>query len=95
VKGVETIPGKPFFYSTAMNLGGESMGLLVEVNDGRPTKIRQSEHPWSLARAKSFHQASILSLDPDPRPLPPREGANNSTWEALTAMRRRNSTRPN
>src|SRR5216683_481214 len=64
VKGVEDyVPGKPFFYSTAMNLGGESMGLLVEVNDGRPTKIEGNpEHPWSLGAAKAFHQASILHL---------------------------------
>jgi MoCo/4Fe-4S cofactor protein with predicted Tat translocation signal len=82
-KGVEDyIPGKPYFYATAMPLGGTVQGLLVETHDGRPTKIEGNpDHPYSLGAASAFHQASILNLyDPDRLKSVTADG-KPSTWE--------------
>jgi hypothetical protein len=44
-----------------MSLGGQAMGLAVETNEFRPTKIEGNpEHPWSLGATRGFHQASVL-----------------------------------
>ncbi len=63
----EMVPGKPLYFATAMTLGGTATGLLVESNEGRPTKVEGSpDHPQSLGATDVFAQASILSLyDPD------------------------------
>ncbi|HYO82963.1 MAG TPA: TAT-variant-translocated molybdopterin oxidoreductase, partial [Bryobacteraceae bacterium] len=81
-RGVEDyIPGRPQFYNTAMSLGGAAMGLMIETNDGRPTKVEGNpEHPWSEGRARGFHQASVLQLyDPD-RALAFKVEGRNSNW---------------
>jgi len=61
------VPGKPQFYATAMSFGADSIGLLVESHEGRPTKIEGNpDHPASLGATNAFAQASILNLyDPD------------------------------
>ena len=61
------MPGKPLFFATAMALGGNAIGLLVESHMGRPTKVEGNpSHPASLGATDVFSQASILSLyDPD------------------------------
>jgi len=63
----EQIPGNPLYYSTAMQSGGSAVGLIVEVHDGRPTKLEGNpKHPGSLGAVNAFAQASILALyDPD------------------------------
>jgi MoCo/4Fe-4S cofactor protein with predicted Tat translocation signal len=88
VRGVEDyIPGRPFFYSTAMNLGGVATGLLVEVNDGRPTKIEGNpQHPFSLGAANGYQQASVLGLyDPD-RARNPRKDGQDTDWKTFDAF---------
>ncbi len=59
--------GKPLFFATAMPFGADSIGLLVESHEGRPTKIEGNpDHPSSLGSTNVFAQASILDLyDPD------------------------------
>jgi MoCo/4Fe-4S cofactor protein with predicted Tat translocation signal len=59
--------GKPQFYATAMPLGADAIGLLVESHEGRPTKIEGNpDHPSSLGATNAFAQASVLNLyDPD------------------------------
>jgi molybdopterin-containing oxidoreductase family iron-sulfur binding subunit len=76
------IHGQPVFYNTVMSLGGAAQGLTIETNDGRPTKVEGNpDHPWSLGRARGFHQASVLQLyDPD-RALAFKDGDRNATWE--------------
>jgi len=61
------ILGKPQFYATAMPFGADTIGLLVESHEGRPTKIEGNpDHPSSLGATDAFTQASILNLyDPD------------------------------
>lgn len=60
------VPGKSSYYATAMTLGGVAQGLLVESNEGRPTKIEGNpDHP-TRGGTDVFAQASVLSLyDPD------------------------------
>ena len=62
-----TVPGKPYFFATAMTLHGVANGLLVESHEGRPTKVEGNpDHPSSLGATDFFAQASILGLyDPD------------------------------
>jgi MoCo/4Fe-4S cofactor protein with predicted Tat translocation signal len=61
------IPGKSYFFATAMSLHGVAEGLLVESHEGRPTKIEGNpEHPASKGGTSVLSQASILNLyDPD------------------------------
>jgi len=60
------VPGKASFFATSMTLGGVAQGLLVESNEGRPTKIEGNpDHP-TRGGTDVFAQASVLSLyDPD------------------------------
>ncbi len=62
------VPGKSLFYTTAMIHAGYAMGLLVESNEGRPTKIEGNpDHPASLGSTDTFAQAEILEpLRPGP-----------------------------
>jgi molybdopterin-containing oxidoreductase family iron-sulfur binding subunit len=86
VKGIEDyIPGQPYFYATAMPLGGTVLPLLVETHDGRPTKIEGNpDHPYSLGAASAFAQASVLSLyDPD-RSKTVLENGRESSWEEFS-----------
>ncbi len=85
VKGVEGyIPGRPMYYATAVSMGGAATGLLVEVNDYRPTKIEGNpDHPFSLGSTNAWQQASILDLyDPD-RMRAPVAAGNDSNWAAF------------
>ena len=63
----DVVPGKAAYYATAMAVGEDVVGLLVESHEGRPTKIEGNPgHSQSLGKTKAFHQASVLNLyDPD------------------------------
>jgi MoCo/4Fe-4S cofactor protein with predicted Tat translocation signal len=63
----EVIPGTPLFYATTLTLGGYALGVLVESNTGRPTKIEGNpNHPASLGSTDAWTQGMILGLyDPD------------------------------
>ncbi len=83
VKGIEDyVPGQSYFYSTAFNQSGQSMGLLVETHDGRPTKVEGNpDHPYSQGASSAFAQASILNLyDPD-RSRMILKGGQNASWK--------------
>jgi anaerobic selenocysteine-containing dehydrogenase len=68
----QALPGKPMFYATATRLSGYGMGVLVEANDGRPTKVEGNPlHPASLGATDVFAQASILQLWAPIRPSAP------------------------
>ncbi len=77
----EFTPGVPVHYATSMMLDGYATGLVVEANDGRPTKIEGNpDHPASLGAAGILEQASLLQLyDPD-RAKFVRSGTSASTW---------------
>ena len=61
------ILGKPRFYATAMPVGADAVGVLVESHEGRPTHVAGNpDHPSSLGGTDVITQASVLNLyDPD------------------------------
>jgi molybdopterin-containing oxidoreductase family iron-sulfur binding subunit len=63
----DLIPGEPVYYATAFQVGATVQGLLVESQDGRPTKIEGNpQHSGSLGGTDIWAQASVLGLyDPD------------------------------
>lgn len=82
-KGVEGyIPGRPLHYATAVSCCGVGTGLIVECNDGRPTKVEGNpRHPFSLGATNAFQQAMILDLyDPDRARQVQQKGVKSS-WE--------------
>jgi len=79
----DLLPGLPQYYATTFQLSGRVTGLVVESNDGRPTKIEGNKlHPASMGAAGSLEQGAILSLyDPD-RTVRVTHGGAESTWGA-------------
>jgi molybdopterin-containing oxidoreductase family iron-sulfur binding subunit len=80
----DLIPGKPRLYATAAQIGHGVLGLLVESQDGRPTKIEGNpRHPMSLGATSAWAQAEIMQLyDPDRSRVPLRAG-KPQTWQAF------------
>jgi MoCo/4Fe-4S cofactor protein with predicted Tat translocation signal len=72
----DMVLGEPFFYATSMPFQDTVTGLLVENNEGRPTKLEGNEdHPSSGGRTSIYHQAGILSMyDPDRSRSPRNNG---------------------
>jgi ferredoxin len=72
----DLIPGKPRYFATAAQLTGSVIGVLVESQEGRPTKIEGNpRHPNSLGATDTFTQASVLELyDPTRVSAPRAEG---------------------
>lgn len=57
------VPGKPAFYATCIPRPGGAFPVLVESNDGRPTKVEGNpKHPCSLGSTDVHAQASVLDL---------------------------------
>jgi molybdopterin-containing oxidoreductase family iron-sulfur binding subunit len=80
------IHGKPLYYNTVMSLGGGAMGLSVETNEFRPTKVEGNPaHPWSLGGTRGYHQASVLSLYDDSRKIGLVGDGKQSNWDAFSA----------
>jgi MoCo/4Fe-4S cofactor protein with predicted Tat translocation signal len=84
------IVGEPRFFATATTLGGFAVGVLVESNMGRPTKVEGNPlHPASLGSTDIFAQASVLDLwDPDRSQVVTRNG-QVSTWDDFSATLQR------
>ena len=82
-------PGRPLFFSTAMEMQGYGygLGLLAESNEGRPTKLEGNPlHPASLGATDIFAQGSVLDLyDPDRAQVITNNG-DISTWNAFLAI---------
>ena len=59
----ERLPGEPLYYATACSLGGYAIGVLVENNEGRPTKVEGNPaHPASLGGTDVFAQAALWEM---------------------------------
>jgi len=80
------VAGEPRFYASANVVGGYALGVLVETNMGRPTKIEGNPlHPASLGSTDVFAQAAVLDLwDPDRAQALTHRGVP-STWDAFAA----------
>jgi molybdopterin-containing oxidoreductase family iron-sulfur binding subunit len=83
------IHGKPMHYATVATLNGAATGLIVECNEGRPTKIEGNpKHPYSLGATNAFLQASVLGLyDPDRTKQVTHQGGR-SNWDEFAAWAR-------
>ena len=78
------IPGVPSHYATVLQRRGDSVGLLVESHEGRPTKIEGNEaHPSSIGAADLVTQATILDLYDPERSTSPRKSGAAATWDAF------------
>ena len=86
----DMIPGQAVYYATAIQLGHHVIGLLVESQDGRPTKVEGNpRHPNSSGGTDILAQGSVLSLyDPDRCRVPHKLGADGkhtaSDWDTVT-----------
>ena len=84
--------GEPRYYATATTLSGIALGVLVENNMGRPTKIEGNPlHPGSLGATDAFAQASVLDLWDPRRSAAVTHGGAIATWADFTdaVLRRR------
>ncbi|RMG98032.1 MAG: 4Fe-4S dicluster domain-containing protein [Deltaproteobacteria bacterium] len=80
------IPGRPLYYATAFALGGSVQGLLVESQDGRPTKIEGNpRHPGSQGATTAWAQASVLDLYDPERSRTVLSGGGESDFAAFEA----------
>src|SRR5262249_5219581 len=78
----DLIPGKPRYFATSAAIGGATLGLLVESQDGRPTKGEGNpRHPSSGGATNHWAQASVLDLySPDRSQSPARSGGTGADW---------------
>jgi molybdopterin-containing oxidoreductase family iron-sulfur binding subunit len=76
--------GAPIFFATTLENRGYGLGVLVENNMGRPTKVEGNlKHPASLGSTDVFAQAAVRDLwDPDRSQLV-LQGSTISTWDAF------------
>ncbi len=81
-KPEEVIPGIPQYYATGMPFRGVLRPVLVESNDGRPTKVEgNADHPAGQSGTSPFEQGSVLNLyDPDRSRSVRREG-EEASWD--------------
>jgi Fe-S-cluster-containing dehydrogenase component/anaerobic selenocysteine-containing dehydrogenase len=83
----DMIPGEAIYYATAYQVGTSVLGLLVESQDGRPTKVEGNpRHANSSGATDMWAQGSVLNLyDPDRCRVPHRLGADGkhgvSDWD--------------
>lgn len=83
----EIVQGKPLFFASAMPFRGYGLGVLVENQMGRPTKIEGNlDHPASLGGTNALMQGAIFDLyDPD-RPQAVSQNGNIATWEGFLGV---------
>ena len=83
----QIVPGKALFFATALATDGFALGVLVESQMGRPTKIEGNpDHPASLGATDAFAQAAILDFyDPDRSQVVTKEG-RVETWVHFQEM---------
>jgi molybdopterin-containing oxidoreductase family iron-sulfur binding subunit len=68
-------------YATALDTGGDVVGVLVELRDGRPLKVEGNpRHAASLGGSDARMQAAILDLWDPARSNAPRHGGVPSSW---------------
>jgi Fe-S-cluster-containing dehydrogenase component len=80
------VAGRPRYFATTFPMPGFVQGVLVESNDGRPTKIEGNpRHPSSRGSTGLFAQASIIDLY-SPARLSQVTGPNANT-ASLTTFR--------
>lgn len=63
----DIIIGRPNYYATSMPFQDVATGVVIQNNEGRPSKLEgNEEHPASMGKSSIFNQAAILGMyDPD------------------------------
>ncbi|HEY1328641.1 MAG TPA: 4Fe-4S dicluster domain-containing protein [Casimicrobiaceae bacterium] len=80
---------EPLFYASALPRDAYALGVLVECNMGRPTKIEGNPlHPASLGATDVFAQADVLELWNPDRSQSVRAGGTIATWAEFVATLR-------
>ncbi len=80
------IPGNPVYFATSAQFGSQVIGLLVESQEGRPTKVEGNpRHPGSLGATNAQAQASVLGVYDSSRLQSPTKGGAATTWDAWEA----------
>ena len=82
-----TVPGISEYFATVTSRRGESLGLLVESHENRPTKIEGNpQHPASRGGTDLITQASIFDLyDPDRSTTPLKAKGAKASWPEFEA----------
>jgi molybdopterin-containing oxidoreductase family iron-sulfur binding subunit len=84
---VNTVVGKPKYYSSTYNYGSQSHGILIKTREGRPVKVDGNpDHPVNKGKINAIVQASVLNLyDPDrlQNPMKKSRGGEflKTTWQ--------------
>ncbi len=82
----DLVPGEPRFFASVLNVGGNVQGVLVESQDGRPTKIEGNpSHPASRGRTDARTQAAVLDVYDYDRSRCPVHNGTPTTLEAAEA----------
>lgn len=78
------VAGQTAAFASSLELGGYGIGVLVNTEDGHPTRIEgHPEHPASLGSCDSKTMAQTVSLfDPDRIRTPQFKGESDS-WESV------------
>lgn len=77
----QVIPGVRMYYATTMPRSEGAVGLLVEANQGRPTKVEGNpNHPSSLGASDIWAQAEVLRLYDPERARAPQKAGTAATW---------------
>ncbi len=85
----DLVPGEPRFFATTARIGGTVLGLLVESQDGRPTKIEGNpDHPMSLGATSAWAQAEVLGLYDPERTRTPLLNGKKSSWDKFEGFAR-------
>ncbi|MDR6936489.1 TAT-variant-translocated molybdopterin oxidoreductase [Luteibacter sp. 3190] len=86
VGGADDAPPETARYATALATGGDVVGVLVELRDGRPIKVDGNpRHPASHGGSDARMQASILDLWDPARSQAPRTNGAPASWSAFEA----------
>ena len=86
----DLVPGRPRFFATSLYSGGSVIGLLVESQDGRPTKIEGNpRHPSSLGATSVWAQGEALNpVRCRPQPFAPARRRRRIVGGRLDRARR-------
>ncbi len=83
----DLIPGKAMYFATAMNVGTSVQGLLIESQDGRPTKVEGNpNHPVNRGAASNIAQTWVADLYDADRAGKPLSKGVEVEWAAADAM---------
>jgi len=77
----DLVPGRPLQYASTAYASGDVAGLLIESQEGRPTKIQGNpNHPASGGGVDARTQSEIMRMWDDNRLRAPKKGGADASW---------------